>query len=110
MLLADATTHVFDFRSFSFCDMELSICDMTDILVSVPNSAVVVHFWTVMCYVALISSKEASLMKMATSVESQSELGTSSPLQQLPCVLALPYLVAVMCGVNGVHYLIYHCL
>ena len=44
-------------------------------LAPVSNSPVVVHFWTVMWYIALIPYMEASLKIMATFVDSQSELG-----------------------------------
>ena len=76
MPLVDVTVLVFDFSSFSYCDRELkNFYDMTDMMLPVSNSAVVVHCWTVMWYVALIPSKEVSLMITAASVDSQSELG-----------------------------------
>ena len=48
---------------------------MTDMFAPVSNSAVVACCWTVLGYVALMPSTEASLMMTASSVASQSELG-----------------------------------
>ena len=49
-------------------------CDMTDILVHVSNSAVIVHCWTAMGYSALILSEKVSLMMTSMSLSSQSDV------------------------------------
>ena len=64
------------FSTFVFCGNELkNFCDMTDTLVPVSNSTVVVvHCCTVMEYSALIPSEEASFMITPISLNSQSKL------------------------------------
>ena len=75
VLLAEATVQGFGFSNYGFLVIELKFfCDKTDTLSPVSNSAVVVHYYTVMEYSVLVPSKETSLMATSISLNSQSTL------------------------------------